>query len=170
MGAVLIYTSDLVKTQCDILVIGAGLAGLSAAVRVRELNPKVNVRLVTKVHPVRSHSGAAQGGINAAIRENDNWEDHKFDTVKGSGFLADQDAVRVLTSEAPEAIYRLDRYGSLFSPATRTARSPSARSAASGPTAPATSPTRPATSSCTRSGNRRSSSRSRWTTTASSCP
>ena len=111
----MLQTSDLVRKQTDVLVIGAGLAGLSAAVRLRELDPKADVTLLTKVHPVRSHSGAAQGGINAAIRGDDRWEDHKFDTIKGSGFLADQDAVRVLTSEAPEAIYRLDRYGSLFS-------------------------------------------------------
>ena len=111
----MIGTDDLVKVKTDVLVVGAGLAGLAAAVRLRELDGNADVRLVTKVHPVRSHSGAAQGGINAAIRGNDRWEDHKYDTVKGSAYLADQDAVRVLCSEAPEAIHRLDRYGSLFS-------------------------------------------------------
>jgi succinate dehydrogenase / fumarate reductase flavoprotein subunit len=106
--------SDLVKVRTDVLVVGAGLAGLAAAVRLRELDAKADVRLVSKVHPVRSHSGAAQGGINAAMRTDDRWEDHKYDTIKGSAYLADQDAVRVLCSEAPEAIRRLDRYGSLF--------------------------------------------------------
>jgi len=98
----------------DIIVLGAGLAGLSAALEVRELEPEADVALVSKVHPVRSHSGAAQGGINAAIRFDDSWQGHQYDTVKGSWFLADQDAVRVLCSEAKDAIARLDRYGALF--------------------------------------------------------
>ena len=98
----------------DILILGAGLTGLAAAVQAKELDPNADVAVITKVHPVRSHSGAAQGGINAAIRFDDSWQSHMYDTVKGSWFLADQDAVRVLTSEAKDAISRLDRYGALF--------------------------------------------------------
>jgi len=98
----------------DIIIIGAGLAGLSAALEAREIDESADVAIISKVHPVRSHSGAAQGGINAAIRFDDSWKSHEYDTVKGSWFLADQDAVRVLCSEARETIARLDRYGALF--------------------------------------------------------
>lgn len=97
----------------DIAVIGAGLAGMSAAVAAHDLG--LNVGIITKVHPVRSHSGAAQGGINAAIKADDNWRDHMFDTVKGSGYLADQNAVRVMCTGAKDAIRRLDNWGALFS-------------------------------------------------------
>lgn len=98
----------------DIIVFGAGLAGLSAALEILERDEKADVAVVSKVHPVRSHSGAAQGGINAALRFDDSWHSHKYDTVKGSWFLADQDAARILTSEAKEVIARFDKYGALF--------------------------------------------------------
>ncbi len=98
----------------DILIFGAGLTGLSAALEARERDPHADIAIISKVHPVRSHSGAAQGGINAVLRFDDSWHGHVYDTVKGSWFLADQDAVRVLCSEAKEAISRLDRYGALF--------------------------------------------------------
>ncbi|MBD3288708.1 FAD-binding protein [candidate division KSB1 bacterium] len=98
----------------DIIIIGAGLAGLSAGLEALENDENADVAIISKVHPVRSHSGAAQGGINAAIRFDDSWKGHQYDTVKGSWFLADQDAVRVLTSEAKDAIARLDKYGALF--------------------------------------------------------
>jgi len=98
----------------DIVIIGAGLAGLSAALEIREKDENADVAVITKVHPVRSHSGAAQGGINAALRFDDSWHSHEYDTVKGSWFLADQDAVRMLCSEAKEVIARLDKYGALF--------------------------------------------------------
>ena len=104
----------LTEISHDVIIVGAGLAGLSAALEISELDDSVDVAVITKVHPVRSHSGAAQGGINAAIRFDDSWQGHKYDTVKGSWFLADQDAVRVLCSEAKDAIARLDKYGALF--------------------------------------------------------
>ncbi|HHL40526.1 MAG TPA: FAD-dependent oxidoreductase [Deltaproteobacteria bacterium] len=97
----------------DIVIIGAGLAGMRAAVEAARRG--INVAVVSKVHPVRSHSVAAQGGINAAMKETDSWEDHMFDTVKGSDYLADQDAVEVLCREAPAEILELDRMGALFS-------------------------------------------------------
>ncbi|MCI0495575.1 FAD-binding protein, partial [candidate division KSB1 bacterium] len=90
----------------DIIIFGAGLAGLSAALEILERDETANVAVISKVHPVRSHSGAAQGGINAALRFDDSWHSHKFDTVKGSWFLADQDAARILCSEAKEVIAR----------------------------------------------------------------
>ena len=98
----------------DLIIIGAGLAGLSAALEANERDPNVDIAIVSKVHPVRSHSGAAQGGINAAVRFDDSWKGHMYDTVKGSWFLADQDGARVLCSEAKDAIARLDKYGALF--------------------------------------------------------
>ena len=99
----------------DVLIVGAGLAGMTAAIEAHDAG--ADVALVSKVHPVRSHSGAAQGGINAAIRAEDNWHDHRYDTIKGSGYLADQDGVTVLCREAPDAIAWLARYGAAF---TRT--------------------------------------------------
>ena len=75
----------------------------------------LNVAMVTKVHPVRSHSVAAQGGINAALKDSDSWEDHTYDTVKGSDYLGDQDAIEVLCREAPENIYELEQMGAIFS-------------------------------------------------------
>ena len=99
--------------QHEVLVVGAGLAGLRAAVAAREAG--ADTAVLSKVHPMRSHSGAAQGGINAAVARDDNWENHWFDTVKGSDYLADQDAAEILTRLAPESIYELEHQGVLFS-------------------------------------------------------
>ena len=96
----------------DVLVLGAGLAGMRAALEASRAG--ADVAVVSKVHPVRSHSNAAQGGINAAIGEGDSWELHAFDTVKGSDYLADQDAVEVLTREAPSDILELEHMGVIF--------------------------------------------------------
>lgn len=99
--------------QHDVLVVGAGLAGMRAAVAAKQAG--MDVAIVSKVHPMRSHSGAAQGGINAAVAKDDSWENHWFDTVKGSDYLADQDAARILTEQAPENIFELEHMGCLFS-------------------------------------------------------
>ncbi len=96
----------------DILVVGAGLSGLRVAI---ELAEKHDVAVITKVHPLRSHSVAAQGGINAALRGDDSWESHAFDTVKGSDYLADQDVVETLTKNAPSAVIENERWGTAFS-------------------------------------------------------
>jgi succinate dehydrogenase / fumarate reductase flavoprotein subunit len=96
----------------DILIIGGGLAGMRAAV---ETTPDVDVALISKVHPLRSHSVAAQGGINAAISPQDSWESHAFDTVKGSDYLGDQDAIEVMCHEGPQDIHELERMGAIFS-------------------------------------------------------
>jgi succinate dehydrogenase / fumarate reductase flavoprotein subunit len=97
----------------DVVVVGAGLAGLRAAV---EVAGHADVALISKVFPTRSHSGAAQGGIAAALgnEEPDSWEWHMFDTVKGSDFLADQDAAEVLARDAPRAVYELEHMGVPF--------------------------------------------------------
>jgi len=98
----------------DVLIIGGGLAGLRAAVEVTRAG--VNVAVISKVHPVRSHSNAAQGGINAPLTDRgDDWEGHAYDTIKGSDFLADQDAVEVMSTEAGEAVLELERMGVIFS-------------------------------------------------------
>jgi succinate dehydrogenase / fumarate reductase, flavoprotein subunit len=96
----------------DVLVIGAGLAGQRAALAAAEEG--VSVGIVSKVHPVRSHSNAAQGGINAALNPDDSWESHAFDTVKGSDYLGDQDAIEIMTREAPEEILHLEHLGVTF--------------------------------------------------------
>ncbi|MHA1951254.1 MAG: FAD-dependent oxidoreductase [Candidatus Thorarchaeota archaeon] len=96
----------------DVLIIGAGLSGLRVAI---ELADKYDVAIVTKVHPLRSHSVAAQGGINASLGVDDSWESHAFDTVKGSDYLADQDVVEILAKEAPRAVIENERWGTAFS-------------------------------------------------------
>jgi len=96
----------------DILIVGAGLSGLRVAI---ELSEKFDVAILTKVHPLRSHSVAAQGGINASLGEDDSWESHAFDTVKGSDYLADQDVVEILAKEAPRAVIENERWGTAFS-------------------------------------------------------
>ncbi len=105
-------------TRHDVIVVGAGLAGLRAAIAVNQKNVKVAV--LTKVHPIRSHSVSAQGGINAALGNNprggfDSAEKHAFDTVKGSDYLADQQSVMKFTSTAPEIIYEMEHWGCPFS-------------------------------------------------------
>ena len=98
----------------DIVIVGSGLAGLRAAVECVE---EADVAIVSKVLPTRSHSGAAQGGITASIgnEEEDHWEWHMFDTVKGSDYLADQDAVEIMVKDAPRVIYELEHMGVPFS-------------------------------------------------------
>ncbi len=99
----------------DVVVIGGGLAGMRAAVEAAEGG--ADVAIVSKMHPVRSHSGAAQGGINAALgnREEDTPQAHTFDTVKGSDYLGDQDAVAAMCEDAPKQIIWLEHRGCIFS-------------------------------------------------------
>ncbi len=96
----------------DLLIVGAGLAGMRAALAAPA---HLDVALISKVHPVRSHSVAAQGGINAALGENDSWEAHAFDTAKGGNYLGDQDAIEAMCREAPDDILELERMGVIFS-------------------------------------------------------
>ena len=98
----------------DVLIIGSGIAGLRAAVR---LGGSADIAVVSKVLPTRSHSGAAQGGICAALgnEEEDRWEWHMYDTVKGSDFLGDQDAIEIMTRDAPDDVIELEHMGVPFS-------------------------------------------------------
>jgi len=101
----------------DILVVGGGLAGLAAALAS---DPQLKVAVISKVHPLRSHSVAAQGGINAALGnspdgQEDTWEKHAFDTIKGSDYLADQDIAELMCEKAISTIYELEHLGVPFS-------------------------------------------------------
>ena len=99
----------------DVLIVGAGLAGMRAG--IESYRNGVDVAIITKVHPVRSHSNAAQGGINAAMGgegSDDSWEIHAYDTVKGSDWLGDQDAIEIMAREAPQDIYELEHMGVIF--------------------------------------------------------
>jgi succinate dehydrogenase / fumarate reductase, flavoprotein subunit len=96
----------------DVLIIGAGLAGQRAALAAADAG--ASVAIISKVHPVRSHSVAAAGGINAALNPEDSWESHAFDTVKGSDYLGDQDAIEVMCREAPDEILWLEHAGVTF--------------------------------------------------------
>jgi succinate dehydrogenase / fumarate reductase, flavoprotein subunit len=96
----------------DVLIIGAGLAGQRAALAAAQNGASVGI--VSKVHPVRSHSVAAAGGINAALNPEDSWESHAFDTVKGSDYLGDQDAIEIMCREAPNEILWLEHAGVTF--------------------------------------------------------
>ncbi len=96
----------------DVLIIGAGLAGQRAALAAAQ--DGASVAIMSKVHPVRSHSVAAAGGINAAINVADDWRSHAYDTVKGSDFLGDQDAIEIMCSEAPHEVMHLEHIGVTF--------------------------------------------------------
>ncbi|MFL2640785.1 MAG: FAD-binding protein [Dehalococcoidia bacterium] len=98
--------------QHQVIIVGGGLAGMRAAQKAQELG--IDVAMISKIFPTRSHSAAAQGGVQAAVSEDDSWESHAYDTVKGSDYLGDQDAIEILCSEAPDDIYSLERMGVVF--------------------------------------------------------
>ena len=95
----------------DVVVVGAGVAGMRAAIEASRYG--ADVAVVSKLHPTRSHSGAAEGGINAALgnASEDSPEQHTFFTVKGSDYLGDQDAIAVMCQEGPGDIYELEHMG-----------------------------------------------------------
>jgi len=97
----------------DVIVVGAGGAGLRAAIAADEEG--ADVALVTKLHPVRSHTGAAEGGINAALQEGDSWDLHAYDTMKGSDYLGDAPAIDTFAQDAPEEVIQLEHWGMPFS-------------------------------------------------------
>ncbi len=97
----------------DVVVVGAGLAGQRAALAALEAGR--DVALVSKLHPLRSHSGAAQGGINAAVGKEDSVDTHIYDTVKGSDYLGDQDAIEFFCREAGPTVVEMEHFGTIFS-------------------------------------------------------
>ncbi len=107
--------SQLQRRQFDTLIIGAGGGGLRASLQLAEAD--LSVAVVSKVFPTRSHTVAAQGGMNAALANvlPDNWHWHMFDTVKGSDYLGDQDAIEYMCRAAPKAVYELEHFGVPFS-------------------------------------------------------
>jgi succinate dehydrogenase / fumarate reductase flavoprotein subunit len=104
-----------VDAKHDVVVVGAGCAGMRAAIEAFDAG--ADVAMISKIHPVRSHSGAAEGGINAALgnASEDDPEKHAYDTVKGSDYLGDQDAIEILCNEAPGDVYELEHWGAVFS-------------------------------------------------------
>ena len=107
--------TTIIKRKFDALIIGAGGAGLRAALQLARA--EVSVAVVSKVFPTRSHTVAAQGGINAALGNipPDEWHWHMFDTVKGSDYLGDQDAIEFMCQQAPRVVIELEHYGVPFS-------------------------------------------------------
>jgi len=99
----------------DILIIGAGAAGIRAAIAASETNPKLNIALASKVYPMRSHTVSAEGGMAAVLKDYDNFDLHAYDTIKGSDFLADQDAVEYFVQQAPSETIQLEHWGGPFS-------------------------------------------------------
>ncbi len=99
----------------DIVIVGGGAAGLRAAIAAVELQPKMDVAVVSKVYPMRSHTVSAEGGMAAVTREYDSFDSHAYDTIKGSDFLADQDSVEFFVKEAPLESYQLEHWGCPFS-------------------------------------------------------
>ncbi len=95
----------------DIVIVGGGCAGIRAAIAAVEASPSVSVAMVSKVYPMRSHTVSAEGGAAAVARDDDNFEMHGFDTVKGSDFLGDQDVIQYFVEEAPKELIRLEHWG-----------------------------------------------------------
>ncbi|MGH2578471.1 MAG: FAD-binding protein, partial [Actinomycetota bacterium] len=95
----------------DIVIVGGGAAGLRAAIAAAEVSDRLSIALVSKVYPMRSHTVSAEGGAAAAMAADDSTELHAFDTIRGSDWLADQDAVEVFVAEAPDEIVRLEHWG-----------------------------------------------------------
>jgi len=99
------------KYTHDIIIVGAGLAGLRAAVAAAEASNKLDIAVISKLHPIRSHSVCAQGGTAAVLREKDSYDLHAFDTVKGADYLADQDVVEFFVKKAPKEIILTEHWG-----------------------------------------------------------
>ncbi len=140
----------IIEHRYDVVIVGAGGAGMRAAV---EAGPRARTAVLTKLYPTRSHTGAAQGGMCAALAnvEEDNWEWHTFDTVKGGDYLADQDAVEIMCKEAIDAVSTSRRWGCRSTAPPRAASTSAVSAATPATTArrrcagPATPPTAPAT-------------------------
>ena len=112
----------------DVLLVGGGAAGLRAAIAIAETNPRLDVAVVSKVYPMRSHTVSAEGGAAGVIAEGDTIEEHIYDTISGSDWLGDQDAIEAFVEEAPRELLQLEHWGCPWS-RQPTATSRSGRSA-----------------------------------------
>src|SRR5438034_8409850 len=99
------------RFACDVLVVGGGGAGLRAVIAVAETHPKLRVAVISKVYPMRSHTVSAEGGAAAVIKSGDSLDAHAYDTISGSDWLCDQDAVEAFVREAPAEMLQLEHWG-----------------------------------------------------------
>src|SRR5947209_3116357 len=97
--------------DCDVLIVGGGAAGLRAAIAAAEASSKLDIRVLSKVYPMRSHTVSAEGGAAAVIKGDDSLDEHAYDTISGGDWLCDQDAVEAFVKEAPEELLQLERWG-----------------------------------------------------------
>jgi fumarate reductase flavoprotein subunit len=104
-------SEGLVRAAHDVLIVGGGGAGLRAAIAIAETNPRLDVAVMSKVYPMRSHTVSAEGGAAGVIAEDDTLDEHCYDTVSGSDWLADQDAVEAFVREAPRELLQLEHWG-----------------------------------------------------------
>jgi succinate dehydrogenase flavoprotein subunit len=104
-------TDGMEISSHDVLLVGGGGAGLRAAIAVAEVNPKLNVAVVSKVYPMRSHTVSAEGGAAAVIKPDDSLDEHAYDTISGGDWMTDQDAVEAFVKEAPEEMLQLEHWG-----------------------------------------------------------
>src|SRR5438105_11921516 len=95
----------------DVVIVGGGGAGLRAAIAIGEENPDLSVAVLSKVYPMRSHTVSAEGGAAGVIKADDSLDEHAYDTISGSDWLADQDAVEILVEEAPQELIQLEHWG-----------------------------------------------------------
>src|SRR5215475_10864767 len=107
-------SSSISKRKFDVVIVGAGGSGMRASLQLAEAG--LNVAVLSKVFPTRSHTVAAQGGIGASLgnMSEDNWHFHFYDTIKGSDWLGDQDAIEFMCREAPKVVYELEHFGMPF--------------------------------------------------------
>jgi len=143
-------SSSIPKRKFDVVIVGAGGSGMRASLQLARAG--LNVAVLSKVFPTRSHTVAAQGGIGASLgnMSEDNWHYHFYDTVKGSDWLGDQDAIEFMCREAPKVVYELEHFGMPFDrnpDGTIYQRPTTVKSRCS---APAQRPTAQATRCCTR--------------------